>query len=305
MYRTNRFMESRFGCDFSPVRIHADENPARSANSVNALAYTVGNDIVFGQGQLQPDSFQGRKLLAHELTHVLQQTSSDDTSERVVARQPKVKDKVAELKHVIQRNKPVIARQPIPKGRLQTEVPPELLNPPNHRALSEEALQKRHDLIIETLSELGSERQEKLLLKQEALLIGVELARRRAEQAGLTFDKESIAEMRGYFEKNAKKTPTECPPGKKCPPARKVCPPGKVCPDNCIQALENGMRILIKRPKQPVTGDTIEKTMKVFQRDKIAGPQVTIDFEDESGRAIWEQESQIIFVKTKVFGILS
>ena len=176
MYSTNRFMESRFGCDFSPVRIHADESAARSANSVNALAYTVGNDIVFGQGQLQPDSFQGRKLLAHELTHVLQQTSSDDTSERVVARQPKVKDKVAELKHVIQRNKPVIARQPIPKGRLQTEVPPELLNPPNHRALSEEALQKRHDLIIETLSELGSERQEKLLLKQEALLIGVELS---------------------------------------------------------------------------------------------------------------------------------
>ena len=44
------------------------------------------------------------------------------------------------------------------------------------------------------------------------------------------------------------------------------------------------MRILIKRPKQPVTGDTIEKTMKVFQRDKIAGPQVTIDFEDESGK---------------------
>jgi hypothetical protein len=73
---TRVFMESRFGHDFSKVRIHADEKAARSAQSVNALAYTIGNDIVF-EGQHLPESESGRKLLAHELTHVLQQRNGD------------------------------------------------------------------------------------------------------------------------------------------------------------------------------------------------------------------------------------
>lgn len=74
---TGEFMKSRFGgYDFSNVRIHADRRAATLAQSVNALAYTVGNDIVFGQGRYQPDTLQGRKLLAHELTHVVQQSGS-------------------------------------------------------------------------------------------------------------------------------------------------------------------------------------------------------------------------------------
>jgi hypothetical protein len=72
------FMESRFGYDFSSVRIHTGESAARSANSVNALAYAVGNDIVFGEGQYQPKTIQGRRLLAHELTHVVQQYQVTD-----------------------------------------------------------------------------------------------------------------------------------------------------------------------------------------------------------------------------------
>src|SRR5215212_4169292 len=72
---TREFMESRFGYDFSNVRVHADEKAARSAQSVNALAYTIGNDIVF-EGQYKPDTLEGKRLLAHELTHVLQQTVS-------------------------------------------------------------------------------------------------------------------------------------------------------------------------------------------------------------------------------------
>jgi hypothetical protein len=71
---TKEFMESRFGHDFSKVKIHTDETAVRSPNLVDALAYTIGNDIVFGQGQYQPDTSQGRRLLAHELTHTLQQT---------------------------------------------------------------------------------------------------------------------------------------------------------------------------------------------------------------------------------------
>jgi hypothetical protein len=67
------FMEVRFGYDFSGVQIHANEKAGQSADTVNALAYTVGQDIVFGAGKYQPSTNAGRKLIAHELTHVVQQ----------------------------------------------------------------------------------------------------------------------------------------------------------------------------------------------------------------------------------------
>ena len=66
-------MESRFGTDFSQVRVHTDGQAAESAQAVSALAYTVGDDVVFGKGQYQPETSEGQKLLAHELTHVVQQ----------------------------------------------------------------------------------------------------------------------------------------------------------------------------------------------------------------------------------------
>jgi len=68
------YMEPRFGADFSPVRIHTDAEAAETAGAVNALAFTVGRDIVFGAGQYAPESKSGKSLLAHELTHVLQQS---------------------------------------------------------------------------------------------------------------------------------------------------------------------------------------------------------------------------------------
>jgi hypothetical protein len=70
---TQEFMESRFGFDFSKVKIHTDEQAAVSADAANARAYTVGHDIVFGAGQYAPGTAKGRQLLAHELTHVIQQ----------------------------------------------------------------------------------------------------------------------------------------------------------------------------------------------------------------------------------------
>lgn len=66
-------MEPHFGCDFSRVRIHTDAPAADSARAVNARAYTVGQDVVFGSGQYAPGSPSGRRLLAHELVHTLQQ----------------------------------------------------------------------------------------------------------------------------------------------------------------------------------------------------------------------------------------
>lgn len=70
---TRAFMEPYFGHDFSKVRVHTDEKAAESARAVNALAYTVGNDIVFGPSQYAPGVVSGKRLLAHELTHVVQQ----------------------------------------------------------------------------------------------------------------------------------------------------------------------------------------------------------------------------------------
>ena len=71
--RTRATMESRFGFDFSGVRIHADGQGARSAEAVNALAYTVGDDVVFAGGHYSPRTADGQRLLAHELAHVVQQ----------------------------------------------------------------------------------------------------------------------------------------------------------------------------------------------------------------------------------------
>lgn len=70
---TRAFMEPRFGHDFSDVRVHTDAKAAESARSVNALAYTVGRDVVFQPEHYKPGSTVGKRLLAHELTHVLQQ----------------------------------------------------------------------------------------------------------------------------------------------------------------------------------------------------------------------------------------
>ena len=67
------FYEPRFGYDFSNVKVHTDNVAAKSAQSINALAYTLGNNIVFNNNQYSPETDAGKKLLAHELTHVMQQ----------------------------------------------------------------------------------------------------------------------------------------------------------------------------------------------------------------------------------------
>ena len=71
--RTRAFMEPRFGHDFSHVRVHADDTAAESARAVNALAYTVGKDVAFAERQYAPGTTAGQRLIAHELTHVVQQ----------------------------------------------------------------------------------------------------------------------------------------------------------------------------------------------------------------------------------------
>jgi len=77
------YLEPRFGHDFSKVRVHSDEKAVQSARDVNALAYTVGNNVVFGKSQINAQTSSGRRLLAHELAHVVQQSATGGVSDHL------------------------------------------------------------------------------------------------------------------------------------------------------------------------------------------------------------------------------
>jgi hypothetical protein len=79
---TRAFMEARLGHDFRNVRVHTDARASESARSIGALAYTVGRDIVFRAGQYDPGSRDGKRVLAHELAHVVQQRASPPAVQR-------------------------------------------------------------------------------------------------------------------------------------------------------------------------------------------------------------------------------
>jgi hypothetical protein len=79
-------MESRLGHDFSRVRVHADSRAATAARKENAEAYTYGRHVIFGAGKYKPRTADGQRLLAHELTHVVQQTRRGGRASPVVQR---------------------------------------------------------------------------------------------------------------------------------------------------------------------------------------------------------------------------
>jgi hypothetical protein len=80
--KTRALMESRFGDDFGDVRIHTDALAARSAAALSAHAYTIGRDVVIGGGMYAPGTRAGDRLLAHELTHVVQQRGEPESLQR-------------------------------------------------------------------------------------------------------------------------------------------------------------------------------------------------------------------------------
>lgn len=88
---TRGWMASRFGEDFGHVRVHTDERAAVSARTLGARAYTVGSDLVFEAGEYAPATAEGKRLIAHELAHVVQQRASGDHR---IQRQPKPSQKV-------------------------------------------------------------------------------------------------------------------------------------------------------------------------------------------------------------------
>ncbi len=85
-------MEQRFGYDFSQVQVHSDAAAEQSTHDVNAIAYTVGHSIVFGAGRFAPASYEGQRLLVHELAHVVQQNASAPLRGAVIQRDAKKKD---------------------------------------------------------------------------------------------------------------------------------------------------------------------------------------------------------------------
>lgn len=145
---TRLSMQRRIGHDFSDVRVHADAGAAASARAVGAQAYTVGSDIVFGDGRYRPETRDGAHLLAHELAHVAQQrgapkpsardglrmTAPGDASEREADR---VADGVlagSARTHALTPQAPALARQPLkdapdPDSEAKAETPFEV--PPN------------------------------------------------------------------------------------------------------------------------------------------------------------------------------
>ncbi len=97
------FMEPRFGHDFTNVRVHANASAAESARAVNARAYSVENNVVFGAGGFQPHTAGGRELLAHELTHVVQQSRGAHlaTSSRAIDPDPALEAEAESVGHGI------------------------------------------------------------------------------------------------------------------------------------------------------------------------------------------------------------
>lgn len=77
---TRQFMETRFGADFGSVRVHTGSAAAAHAKQLDAMAFTTGSDIYFGKGQFRPDTPAGKELIAHELTHTIQQGATKQTA---------------------------------------------------------------------------------------------------------------------------------------------------------------------------------------------------------------------------------
>jgi hypothetical protein len=113
--QSRSFMESRFGRDFSSVRVHTGPSAESLSHDLNAHAFTAGTDIYFGAGEFRPGTTSGDHLLAHELTHVVQQNPN---IRRVPLRQaPPAAGGSAPVQHeVIQRKPYFLAPSPLPKG---------------------------------------------------------------------------------------------------------------------------------------------------------------------------------------------
>jgi hypothetical protein len=98
---TKDFMESRFGASFSNVRIHKDENAVQMSQQLGARAFTNGNNIYFNKGQYAPNSPSGKHLLAHELTHTIQQKGANTLQRSIIQKQAGPVNELARLREIL------------------------------------------------------------------------------------------------------------------------------------------------------------------------------------------------------------
>ncbi len=98
---TSDYMESRFGASFSNVRIHKDENAVQMSQNLGARAFTNGNNIYFNKGQYSPNSSNGKHLLAHELTHTIQQKGVSSVQRAIIQKKDAPKSELARLREIL------------------------------------------------------------------------------------------------------------------------------------------------------------------------------------------------------------
>lgn len=143
-------MEARMGHDFSSVRVHTGGAASESAKAVQAHAYTVGENIVFGSGGYNPDSEHGRTMLAHELTHVVQQRSGP-VSGTEVGGGIKVSDPSDSFERAAEQNAQQVMSQPAPQPAAPTAAPTAA---PAQR-LAEDHVQREDDELEEETPSVG------------------------------------------------------------------------------------------------------------------------------------------------------
>lgn len=145
------YFEPRFGQDFGGVRLHTDSNAARLAQSLKARAFTVGRDIVFGEGEYAPQTLEGKKLLAHELTHVLQQRGGRSAIRRKISFEKETLKPVNPIDTVIH-NRPVGLTTPTFNGTQLPADPRSAATPQQAKQLYNQAGQ----IILDALTPKGT-----------------------------------------------------------------------------------------------------------------------------------------------------
>lgn|GEM_PF-2588914 len=145
---TQHLMESRFGVDFSQVRVHTDSMAAESAQAVNAKVYTVNNDVIFGSGQYHPETVLGKSLLAHELTHVVQQANG--LKSKLMISQPRDQyeqeaDRVAQSIHL--RRSLRISSQEVDTGLMRQMVEREAAAPKTNKPEEDSKVKELKDKV--------------------------------------------------------------------------------------------------------------------------------------------------------------
>lgn len=300
------FFEPRFGRDLSAVRLHTDAAAERSAHAINARAYTLGSDIVFGNGEYRPESSSSNQLLAHELAHVVQQDRAESSIARKGRRSP---GDPATLGRLAVGHTSVLRMKPRPAPK--PTVPAELLKKIDLSKLTVDQLVQRYDKLLSWYATPNLLQTENDALKSGIGDIGGELAKRllsnpdqlsNADLIQRTADLQSWYALKNLSDKENKKIKAGIA---KAENAREIFPVVEVNKmkaffqetvkkanegekRECINVLRDGMSELYgDRKGFGMTPDnTIEQAMeKLGKAERASAPKV-IKFVSKKGIAI-------------------